>query len=60
MPRMRSVMIYVVLELDHEDRKPITARRNKRMAEKEAERLTALGTAYHEVVEIPLMEEHFI
>lgn len=58
--KMRSVMIYVVLKCDYEGREPIAARRNKRLAEKEAERLRELDGGYYEVKEIPLMEQHFI
>jgi hypothetical protein len=58
--KMRSVMVYVVMKHDYEDREPITARRNKRLAEKEAERLIGTDGRYYDVVEIPLMEEHHI
>jgi hypothetical protein len=61
MTKWKSVPIYIVLcHSNPEDQSIVSARRNKRWAEKAAEHLQEVTGYYHSVVETNLLEERHL
>lgn len=61
MAKWRSVQIFIVLRhRNPEDQTIVTARRNKRWAEKEADHLHETTGYFHSVVKTDLLEEHHL